>query len=195
MFATLLSVALFSLLAIQGVTAQFNIETPTSITACKPITFSWDNTKAPPYNLVIVGSTEPCGDILADLGDHTGTSFTWNKVVLPASFIGKDVTLSLEDANGDEAWSGPIPYKADGAGNKCLSNSAASTPGATTIPPSTPTPTPTPSPSPTTSAGGVPVGAANAGLNPLSSGAHTVRQTSGSVLLVSAFAALLAFSL
>lgn len=73
---------------------------------------------------------------------------------MPASFIGKDVTLSLEDANGDEAWSGPvsvasktsfvalsdlvriqIPYKADGAGNKCLSNSAASTPGATTIPP------------------------------------------------------------
>lgn len=85
MFATLLSVALFILLAIQSVTAEFAIDTPESITAvrrlqmmfqnvqqhwvdgflqCKPITFKWEDTKAAPYNLVIVESTDPCGDIL-----------------------------------------------------------------------------------------------------------------------------------
>jgi len=189
MFATFLSVALFILPAIQGVTAEFSIATPTSITACQPATFTWEDTKAPPYNLVIVQSTEPCGDILADLGDHNTTSFTWSKVVLPASFIGKDITLSLEDAKGDEAWSGSILYKADGSGDSCLSNSGAAQSGTTTIPYTTPTSTPS------SSSGAVPVGAANAGIDPLSSGAYTVRQTSGPVLLFSAFTALLALSL
>jgi hypothetical protein len=197
MFATLLSVALFILPAIQGVAAEFNIDTPDSITACKPIKFNWDDTKGAPYNLVIVESTAPCDDILVELGDHSGTSFTWDKVTIPASFIGKSITLSLEDSNGEEAWSGSIPYKGDGAGNACLSSSGAAgsadsaTPGTTTIPYSKPASTPTP----TTSAGAVPVGAANAGTDPLSSDAHSVRQTSGSVLLASAFVALLAFSL
>src|ERR1700691_2101276 len=47
----------------------------------------------------------------------------------------------------------------------------------------------------TTSGGAVAAGAANVGHNPLSGGALTSRQTSGSVLAVSALAALLAFSL
>jgi hypothetical protein len=74
------------------------------------------------------------------------------------------------------------------ASSASSSSSGSATPGTTTIPY-------TPASTPTTSSGAVPVGAANAGLDPLSSNAHTVRQTSGSVLLISAFAALLAFSL
>lgn len=49
---------------------------------------------------------EEKSDILcsADLGDHTTTTLTW-KAALPA---GTKVQLSLEDANGDEAWSGTV---------------------------------------------------------------------------------------
>ncbi len=36
-----------------------------------------------------------------DLGDHDGTTMTYS-VALPA---GQKVLLSLQDANGDEAWS------------------------------------------------------------------------------------------
>ena len=40
-----------------------------------------------------------------DLGDHNGTSMTWSAVNLAA---GTQVLLSLEDADGDEAWSGNV---------------------------------------------------------------------------------------
>src|ERR1700734_3196491 len=42
----------------------------------------------------------------ADLGGgHKGTSFTWSNVTLPDDMVGKNVSLSLQDADGDEAWS------------------------------------------------------------------------------------------
>ena len=41
----------------------------------------------------------------ADLGDINDTEYNWAKAVLPANMLGQKVTLSLEDANGDEAWS------------------------------------------------------------------------------------------
>lgn len=41
-----------------------------------------------------------------DLGDHTGTSMTWN-VTLPA---GKKVLVSVEDASGNEAWSQNVSF-------------------------------------------------------------------------------------
>jgi len=180
MIATLISFALFALPALAG---TFTIETPKNITSCAPATFKWSGGKAP-YDLVIVASEAPCGDILADLGGGLkGTSMTWPKATVPASFIGKTLSLSLEDADGDEAWSGSIEYV--GADTSCLTTT---TPGTTTVP-STPQNPATPS------GGAVAAGAANVGNNPLSGGALTSRQTSSSVFVASAVAALVAFSL
>lgn len=41
-----------------------------------------------------------------DLGDHNGTSMTW-KVTQPA---GSKLVFSLEDAKGEEAWSGEASF-------------------------------------------------------------------------------------
>ncbi|KAH9928281.1 uncharacterized protein B0H18DRAFT_1000633 [Fomitopsis serialis] len=70
MFATLISVALFSGLAIKGARADFALSTPTLASA--------------------------------DLGDFTGTTGTWT-VAIPA---GQNVTFSVQDQWGNEAWSG-----------------------------------------------------------------------------------------
>jgi len=189
MFATLFSVALFALPAL----ADFTIQTPKDLEACTPAKFSWSGGKAP-YDLVIVASDAPCGDILADLGGgHKGTSFTWSNVTLPDDMVGKNVSLSLQDADGDEAWSDGIPYTK--TATSCKSTTTTTTaPGTSTIPANAEA-TPASDPSTTTSGGAVAAGAANVGHNPLSGGALTSRQTSGSVLAVSALAALLAFSL
>jgi hypothetical protein len=188
MFATLFSVALFALPAL----ADFTIQTPKGLEACTPAKFSWSGGKAP-YDLVIVASDAPCGDILADLGGgHKGTSFTWSNVTLPDDMVGKNVSLSLQDADGDEAWSDGIPYTK--TATSCKNTTTTTAPGTSTIPANAEA-TPASDPSTTTSGGAVAAGAANVGHNPLSGGALTSRQTSGSVLAVSALAALLAFSL
>lgn len=46
--------------------------------------------------------------ISADLGDHNSTSLSWN-VTLPA---GWNVVISIEDADGEEAWSGSVRFSA-----------------------------------------------------------------------------------
>jgi len=184
MFATLFSIALFALPALGS---DFSINTPKEIQSCAPVTFTWKGGK-PPYDLVIVASKAPCGDILADLGDgHKDTTLTWQKAVLPESMFGQNVSLSLEDANGDEAWSTSIPFvKGD---TSCMTTTK---PGTTTIPPAPANVAATPSSSPS-SPGGVTVAGAAAS-DPLTGGALTSRQTSGS-LVIGALAALLVLSL
>jgi hypothetical protein len=45
----------------------------------------------------------------ADLGGgHQGTTMTWSKAVLPEKMFGQDVSLSLQDADGNEAWSDSV---------------------------------------------------------------------------------------
>jgi len=187
MFATLLSIALFALPTL----ADFSIETPKDLQSCSPATFTWSGGQ-PPYDLVLVASEAPCGDILADLGGgHKTTTLKWAEVVLPQSMIGKDISLSLQDANGDEAWSGSIPY-VQGTDTSCLT---AAKPGTSTISvPANAVATPAAS-QPTTSAPAVAAGAANVGHNPLDSGAFTSRQMSGSIFAASALTALLTFTL
>ncbi|KAJ7773359.1 hypothetical protein B0H16DRAFT_147402 [Mycena metata] len=119
MFATLITLALFAAPALNGV-AAFNINTP-KVTECSPVQVTWDSTKGP-YNLLIVSPQDPCGDILADLGDHDGTSMTWTPG--PAFKTGTELLFSLEDANGDEAWSGNVTVAA--GSTACLASSATS---------------------------------------------------------------------
>ncbi|KAH8994889.1 hypothetical protein EDB92DRAFT_1776587, partial [Lactarius akahatsu] len=99
---TLISVVLFFLLGTRAVHAKFSVQTPV-FTQCGLARFSWDQTKGP-YNVIIVNQTDPCGEEVTDLGDHNSTSLSWN-VTLPSSW---NVVISVEDAQGEEAWSGPI---------------------------------------------------------------------------------------
>jgi len=201
MFSTFFTIALLAASAFQTVLADFAINTPALI-QCQDAKISWEATKGP-YNLIVVPAENPCGDALADLGDHTGTSMTW-KPTLPA---GTKVQLSLEDVNGDEAWSGTITV---GAGNdtSCVPGSAKPT---TDVKPSVPT-TLTVSPSTTlsvanpttttvlTTSSSVPSavgGVGNAGANPFgsNSGALSSHRATAPVMIFAAFAAALFISL
>lgn len=44
----------------------------------------------------------------ADIGDVNATFYQWDKPSIPAAYFGKNISLSLEDAKGNEAWSGSV---------------------------------------------------------------------------------------
>ncbi|KAA1467634.1 hypothetical protein DENSPDRAFT_877479 [Dentipellis sp. KUC8613] len=113
MFATLFTVTLLSAGAIKGALAGLAINSPTLV-QCEDAHVSWASTKGP-YNLIVTPGDEPCGDAIVDLGDHDGTTMTYN-VALPA---GQKVLLSLQDANGDEAWSQELTVQ-PGSNSACL---------------------------------------------------------------------------
>ncbi|KZT29747.1 hypothetical protein NEOLEDRAFT_1106320 [Neolentinus lepideus HHB14362 ss-1] len=217
MLATLFSSTLFFALAIRSASADFSIDTP-QLTQCGDAHVTWENTGAGPYNLIVVPASDPCSDVLADLGDHQGTSMSW-KVNFPA---GTQLMFSLEDDNGDEAWSGsmtvggssdasclPAVSSSAAASSAAASSAAASSSAAvsssaaasgssarTTLvvsPAATGAAKAAATVSASSSGAAVPVGAANAGLDP-TSGAFSVRQFSTPVMLLSAVAALVALA-
>ncbi|KAI0635970.1 hypothetical protein C8Q77DRAFT_1051646 [Trametes polyzona] len=106
MYSTLISVALFSALAIQGARADFTVNTP-EITQCEPVKLTWDNTGAQSYNVIIVPNSDPCNGVLADLGDHTVNHITWT----PQLKEGEVVMVSVLDSNDQEGWSGAVTVK------------------------------------------------------------------------------------
>ncbi|KAF9490378.1 hypothetical protein BDN71DRAFT_1484518 [Pleurotus eryngii] len=199
MFNTLLTVSLLATLSIQGVFADFAVSQP-EFTQCQEAKFSWQKTKGP-YNILITRASDPCGDALADLGDFDSTNGAW-KVALPA---GIKVQLSIEDADGEEAWTETITVKgSDDAScvppallalgsSSAVSSSAASTSTGLVVPAATQTTVATSSVAPT------PVGAANAGSDPFSKAAQNsasaFHTTSISAMVVSAVLAGLVLSL
>ncbi|ETW83170.1 hypothetical protein HETIRDRAFT_417157 [Heterobasidion irregulare TC 32-1] len=219
MFSTLVSATLVSVLAIQGARAAFTIDTPV-LTQCQDTHITWSQSQAP-YNLLIVPSADPCGDSLADLGDHNGLSMTW-KVNLAA---GTKVMLSLEDGSSDEAWSADIVVQPSND-TSCLSGAAASSviasasaaassiasaiasaSAVTSAVPTTLSIAYTGKPasvvtsavaSGTSSSSGATVsalGAANAGANPFSSGAPAARSLYKPAMIFGALGAALAIAL
>ncbi|KAF8239673.1 hypothetical protein L208DRAFT_15391 [Tricholoma matsutake] len=102
MFYTLFTIALFAALAIQRSPAAVTIDTP-NITQCEAFQITWSGA-IDPVNIIIVSAANPCGQPLADLGDHNGTSTTSNTTITPGSVI----QLSLLDADDNEAWSGDV---------------------------------------------------------------------------------------
>jgi len=205
MFATLLTLALFFAPA---VLASLSIDTP-EFTQCSPAKIAWSGSDASAYNLIVVPANDVCGDAIADLGDHSGPSITWN-VTLPA---GLEVVLSLEDSTGDEAWSGTITVKpstdsscvpasllSEVASSAAKSSSAASKSAASTEVSTSATLDTDSSPT-------VPVGAAGSDPTPSSSspvsgslsggtnGAYQTRQIGTPVMVLSAIVAIVALSL
>ncbi|PPR00784.1 hypothetical protein CVT24_000749 [Panaeolus cyanescens] len=201
MYSTFLSVALFAAPAF----AAFAINSP-ALKQCEPSRISWEPA-VEPYNLIVVPASDRCGDALVEIGDFNKTSIMWT-TNLPA---GTKVILSLVDATDEEAWSNEITI-ADSDDDSCLPgrsaapSSASSTPAAAAS--STPASTPNTTPGSTGgSTGGsddtdsngpnglLPVGAANAGTNPLGSGAINARQASAPAIAITALAAVFALSL
>jgi len=160
MFTTLFSVTLFVALAIQGAFADFTIDTP-SFVQCADAQITWTESLAP-YNLIIVPADDVCGDALVNLGDQNGLSTTYT--VALAS--GTQVVLSLEDAGGNEAWSGTVTV-AGSSDSSCLAASPSSSTSGTITGTTLSLPNTAATSSPTTSTF-APAGAANAGLNPTS---------------------------
>jgi hypothetical protein len=168
MFAALFSITLFVAL-FRSVFADLTIDTPTFV-QCQQAQITWTQ-GTPPYDILILSADDVCGNAIEDLGNFTSLAATWT--VNLAS--GTQVVLSLEDAAGNEAWSGTVTVAASND-TSCLTN---------TVPSSvTPTPTPTGTVLPSGGAASAasatpstyaPAGAANAGLNPSSSGALSMR--------------------
>ncbi|EPT01433.1 hypothetical protein FOMPIDRAFT_1023310 [Fomitopsis schrenkii] len=194
MFATLVSVALFSGLAIKGARADFAVDTP-ALVQCQPATLTWTDTGAGPYNVIIVPSDDVCGEELADLGDFTGLTTNWT-VNIPA---GQSVTFSVQDNNGDEAWSGSATI-AGSDDSSCLSAaSGASSVASTTVASATTSVTThhttakttgsgiINNASPSSSGGAQVVGGASEGE---SSAGFTMHQLNAPVMILSALAAL-----
>ncbi|KZT73013.1 hypothetical protein DAEQUDRAFT_722110 [Daedalea quercina L-15889] len=199
MFATLVSVALFSGFAIKGARADFQVDTPTLV-QCSPANISWTDTGASPYNVIVVPSDDVCGDELADLGDFTSTITSWT-VDLAA---GQNVTFSVQDNNGDEAWSGSmtIGYSDDSSCLSAVSGSSSvvgivGTGVATSVATATALPTTAAAtgsgvvnnaPAASTSSGAQVVGAASSGDG--TSAGFTMHQLNAPVMILSALAAL-----
>jgi hypothetical protein len=190
MFATLLTITLFI------ASAFADIYVPTlSLSQCKDVHFTWADHQGP-FTVALVSPEDPCGDPIKDLGDHDSNSITW-KCNLPA---GTKVELSVVNAK-DEGWSGTMTVEKSDDPSCLQSNNAAqssSSSATVTLTSSTQAPLPTTSSDSGSGSGsgsGQPVGAANAGNNPLSSGTLTLRQISNPVMAVSIFLAAFAITL
>ncbi|PIL35538.1 hypothetical protein GSI_02266 [Ganoderma sinense ZZ0214-1] len=186
MYSTLVSVALFSALAIQGALADFTVDTPT-ITQCGSVQLKWDSTGAQSYNVAVVPAANPCDEILRDLGDHTVNHITWTANI-PA---GQQVMLSILDSDDNEAWSGAITVqKSDDASCLATSSSSVSASSSTLASASASSGTTlvvnagaaaSTAPAAPSSSGATAVGAANSGV--LGNGAFSVRFSAPSVAL------------
>ncbi|KAF9267839.1 hypothetical protein L218DRAFT_941236 [Marasmius fiardii PR-910] len=101
MFASFITVALFAAAAV----AEYTVDTP-QLTQCQNATITWKDAQGS-VNLIAVPASDVCnGNILADLGDHDGSSgsTSW-QVDVPA---GTKLVFTTLDASDKEAWSGEI---------------------------------------------------------------------------------------
>jgi len=176
MLSTFLTVALFLAPALQGALAEFAVSTPPELVQCGEGHVGWEPTTGP-YNVFVVNPEDPCGEELAHLGE---TGDTW--IDFPVTFAaGTNVQLYIEDATGDDAWSGAVTVGASSDGS-CLEGGAAAA-----ADDSSPTHAPTPSVAP--------IGAANAAGNPLGNAASSVRQINTPLMALGAIAAFVAVAL
>jgi len=198
MFTTLVSLALFSTLAIRGALADdpLTISSP-AMNECQDVHITWGGGEAP-FNLIVVPNDAPCDEVLVDLGDHSVNSLTWQANLT----AGSQVLLSLQDNNGQEAWSNTITVGKSNDTSCLLANTTAS--ASSSAPASSSTlvipaghlnaPS-SAAQAPSSSAPAVPVGAVNAGDNPTGiNGASAIHKLSSSVVTISVVAAVFAVS-
>ncbi|KAF8896455.1 hypothetical protein BD779DRAFT_1496027 [Infundibulicybe gibba] len=196
MFSTLLTIALFAAPALRGVFADFTVDTPEFV-QCQDAKLSWQATKGP-YNAILVAPTNPC----VRTWDHNGNTMTY-KVAFPA---GTKLQLSIADGDEDEGWSGEITVKASddtsclpanlkADTNKDQASSASSSDPAPTTLVIKPTTTPAAATPSSSSGAPAPVGAANAGKNPLDNSAPASHRAATPLIVFSAVMGVFAFCL
>jgi len=184
---------LFCLALLTATAASFTIDVP-QLTQCQDATISWSE-GTPPYYLVVVDPKDPCGEPIFDLGELSSTVIKWD-VDLPEN---KEIKFYVEDSGPDnEAWSKTLTVGASDDAS-CLSQSVLSyfnmtTPSTASNTASNTSNTSNDAPPSSPSGDIVPVGAANAGNNPSSSGASSTRPGTSTVL-VALFAATISLAL
>jgi len=182
---TLVSAIAFLAASVQGETqtSDFVVHTPATVASCKPVNLTWAATKGP-YNLIIVHSSDPCGPIIADLGDHTTNHFLWTANVPAGNY-----SLSIEDAKGDEGWSAKFQVKTNTLNTTCPYSTVYNN-GSTVVIPADPAGAAGATPSDDSTPGAV--GAIGSGVG---SGAPSMRQLSAPAMAVAALVGAIAFSL
>jgi len=137
---------------------------------------TWEAAKAP-YNLLVVSADDPCGDALVDAGD---VKETFANVKTDKLKAGERVEISIEDADGEEGWSGVITVLACPAAEPATPSPVPSSVGVdvtTLVVPPAATGAGY-DPAATSSVAVKPVGAANAANGPLGNAAAVPRQIS-----------------
>ncbi|KAF8920416.1 hypothetical protein CPB85DRAFT_1429218 [Mucidula mucida] len=119
MFSTFVTLALVLAPSISRV-AAFDSYYPTEIGACQDLSYAWVSSAVWPIDAVIVDPEHPCDDPLIDVGEVWATSASTKVNVQP----GKQIQISLLDANNDESWSSPITVT-DSGDYSCFSDDVA----------------------------------------------------------------------
>jgi len=121
-FTSLAAVALF----VSGALAQFTINTPTNVVVCQPILLTWSG-GTPPYFLSVLPGSQPNAAALVDLGQQSGTSFTWTVNIAAGTSIG----LNLRDSSGLVAQSAPFTINS-GTDSSCVGKTPSTSAGSAT---------------------------------------------------------------
>ncbi|KAH9823555.1 secreted protein [Melampsora americana] len=80
---------------IAGVASQtVMVNTPTSAVQCLPVLLSWSGGQAP-YFLSLIPAGQTTSNPLQDLGQQTGTSFTWKVNLPPKTAVNVQIRDSL----------------------------------------------------------------------------------------------------
>ncbi|KAI1797141.1 hypothetical protein LXA43DRAFT_1138120 [Ganoderma leucocontextum] len=129
-------------LLVAVVNAQFQINTPASVTECVPVQFTWTGGQEPyflrgiyhAFRRIINPGGVPGATAFQQYSGVTGTSFTWSANISSGTSIG----LQLTDTNGQIAQSAPVTIQA-GVTTSCLTSdqssaaSGSSTPATGTV--------------------------------------------------------------
>ncbi|PBK75634.1 hypothetical protein ARMSODRAFT_970239 [Armillaria solidipes] len=119
--------AVFALVGSALAQGDLTINTPAGLTQCLPTLLSWSGGTGP-YFLTITAGTDPNGNPVADLGQQSGTSFTWT-VTFPQ---GTGLVFNIRDQTGAVKQTAPVTVQTGGS-TDCTSSTAAgsSTSGST----------------------------------------------------------------
>ncbi|KAM5535957.1 hypothetical protein V8D89_010397 [Ganoderma adspersum] len=117
---------------VAAVNAQFQINTPASITQCVPTQFTWtggsgEQSYSPSRVMAIVPGGVPGAAALQQYSGLTGNSFSWSANITEGTSIG----LQLTDSTGAIAQSAPVTIQS-GPSNSCLTGETSAASGAST---------------------------------------------------------------
>jgi len=129
MFAAIFTVATLALSVFAS--AEVSVNTPKAVTTCQEVVITWQNGVAP-YSLSVVPGDDPCDAALESFPSTNDTWFHWESPNLTA---GTKIIFAVEDATGDEVWSGELTIQ---AGSTTSCNAPAESTPANSASPSSP---------------------------------------------------------